>query len=207
MRDPQITLWTLGHSTLAYARFLELLRGAGVTAVADVRTSPFSRHLPQFNRDQLQSDLRRDGLAYSFLGKELGGRPSDSRFYCDGVVDYERVAQSQAFASGLQRVMEGARKYSVALMCSERDPLDCHRCLLVARALAERGAAVRHILGDGAIAVQRELEALLLQSEKLSDGDLFLSPQESLAQAYRQRARKVAFAEPPDAPAAHAAAE
>jgi len=203
----QPTIFTIGHSTHNYERFLELIRNAGVTAVADVRTAPFSRHFPQFSRDALQTELRMDGIAYSFLGKELGGRPTGSQYYCDGVADYERMARSPDFARGLQRVLDGARKYRIALMCSEHDPLDCHRCLLVGRALAARGAAVKHILADGAIADHREIEERLLKSEGRHGDDLFLSPEERLAEAYRKRARKVAYAEQADGSATHTAAE
>jgi uncharacterized protein (DUF488 family) len=207
MQDTEITVWTVGHSTHPYARFLELLRAASITAVADVRTAPFSRHFPQFNKDALQTELRMDGIAYSFLGKELGGRPTGSQYYCDGVADYERMARSPDFARGLQRVLDGARKYRIALMCSEHDPLDCHRCLLVGRALAARGAAVKHILADGAIADHREIEERLLKSEGRHGDDLFLSPEERLVEAYRKRARKVAYAEQSDGSATHTAAE
>jgi len=193
MSEP--TIFSLGHSTHTYGRFLELVRKAGVTAIADVRTSPFSRHFPHFNRDILKSELRRDGIVYSFLGKELGGRPAGSEFYCDGVADYERMARSPDFAQGLERVLEGARKYRLALMCSEHDPLDCHRCLLVGRALAERGLGVKHILVDGTLVDHRDIEEWLLKSEGRGSNDLFLSQSERLAEAYRKRARKIAYTE------------
>src|SRR5690242_5342765 len=113
---------TIGHSTLSWDRFIALLRTAGVTAIADVRTSPYSRLNPHFNREELREQLRLDGVSYVFLGKELGGRPSERRFYCDGVADYEKMAQSIDFGKGVDRLVDGAKKYRIALMCSERDP-------------------------------------------------------------------------------------
>jgi len=196
MSDP--TIFSIGHSTHTYERFLELVRKVDVTAIADVRTSPFSRHFPHFNRDVLKSDLRADGIVYSFLGKELGGRPTSRQFYCDGVADYERMAQSPDFARGIQRVLEGAQKYRIALMCSEHDPLDCHRCLLVSRALAEQGVGVKHILANGTIVDHRDIEVQLLKSEGRESTDLFLLPGQRLAEAYRKRARKVAYIERSD---------
>ena len=98
------------------------------------------------NRDDLQARLRSKGVSYVFLGKELGGRPRENKFYCDGVADYEKMAQADDFNKGIDRVVDGAQKYRIALMCSERDPMDCHRCLLVGRALAQRGVHVKHIL-------------------------------------------------------------
>ena len=197
MPNSDVTVWTIGHSTHSYGAFLALLRKAGVTAIADVRTSPYSRHFPHFSKYVLKDGLKMDGIAYSFLGKELGGRPTGAEFYCDGVADYERMARSSDFARGLDRVLEGAGKYRIALMCSEHDPLDCHRCLLVSRALAERGAKVRHILTDGTIAAHNEIEQRLLESEGHAGNDLFLSSDAQLAEAYRKRACKVAYSEQP----------
>jgi uncharacterized protein (DUF488 family) len=207
MRDTEITVWTVGHSTHTYEKLLELLRAASITAVADVRTAPFSRHFPQFTKDALQSKLWMDGIAYSFLGKELGGRPTGNQYYCDGVADYDLMAQSPQFEHGLQRVLDGARKYRIALMCSEHDPLDCHRCLLVARVLVARGVDAKHILADGTIAGHSEIEVRLLKSEGQHGDDLFLSPDERLAEAYRKRARKVAYAEQSDSSVTNTAAE
>lgn len=195
MQDTETLVWTVGHSTHSYERLLGLLLTAGATAVADVRTSPFSRHFPQFNKNALKDALRTDGIVYSFLGKELGGRPTGRQFYFEGVADYERMARSPDFAEGLRRVLEGAQKYRIALMCSEHDPLDCHRCLLVGRALAERGVGVKHILANSTIVDHRDIEARLLNSEGRENTDLFISPVERLAEAYRKRARKVAYTE------------
>ncbi|PBC19715.1 MULTISPECIES: DUF488 domain-containing protein [unclassified Mesorhizobium] len=200
-------IFTIGHSNLSYEAFLSLLRQAGVTAIADVRTSPFSRRSPQFSQPQLKSELPLDGVAYSFLGKELGGRPAGKQFYCEGVANYERMAQSSDFKRGIQRVLEGAQKYRIALMCSEHDPLDCHRCLLVGRALSERDLAVRHILSNGKIVDQRDIEEKLLRLEGKQDEDLFVPREDRLAAAYRERSRKVAYSEPPSDTSDHIAAE
>ena len=187
---------TIGHSTHSFERFLDLVRAAGVTAIADVRTLPFSRRHPHFNRDALRDRLRDYGIAYVFLGKELGGRPNDPAFYDDGVADYEKMAATDSFREGLERVVEGAGTHRIGLMCAERDPLDCHRCLLVARALAGGGVSVGHILSDGAIAAHGEIEDRLLALAERRGGDLFATREERLAAAYRSRARKVAYARP-----------
>ncbi len=185
---------TIGHSTHSLQRFIALLRSAKVTAVADVRTSPYSRHYPHFNRDDLRDQLRLDGIAYVFLGKELGGRPSEPRFYCEGAADYEKMAQAPEFNKGLDRILEGAKRYRIALVCSERDPMDCHRCLLVGRALAQRGIRVSHLLEDGTVVSQGEIETKLLELSGRDGEDFFAQRWQRLATAYRERARKVAFA-------------
>ncbi|MDE2265740.1 MAG: DUF488 domain-containing protein [Alphaproteobacteria bacterium] len=186
-----LSLFTIGHSTHSFEWFLALLSGAGIEAVADVRTAPVSRFCPQFNKARLDEALRAAGLSYAFLGKELGGRPDDPALYTNGIADFERMAKSAAFHKGIDRVIVQARERRLALMCSEKHPLDCHRCLLVGRALAARGAAVQHILSDGTQTEQREIEEHLLAG---SEDDLFTPRAERLAAAYRARTRKVAFA-------------
>jgi uncharacterized protein (DUF488 family) len=187
---------TIGHSTHAWEDFVALLRGANVTAIADVRSSPYSVHSPQFNRDRLREGLRLEGISYVFLGKELGGRPNAHKFYHEGVADYESMARTPEFEKGLDRIIEAATTYRIALMCSERDPLDCHRCLLVGRVLAERGVVVNHILEDGTVVSQAQIEDSLLVLSGRSDEDLFATRLERVAASYRERARKVAFTEP-----------
>lgn len=191
-------VFTIGHSTHSWERFIALLRDVNVTAVADVRSSPYSRLSPQFNRESLREELRKDGISYVFLGKELGGRPTERGLYCDGVADYEKMAQTSDFNKGIDRVLDGARKYRIALMCSERDPLDCHRCLLVGRALAKRGIHVNNILHNGAVVSQNQIEDRLLESSGRNADDFFAPRDDRLASAYRERARKVAFTERPD---------
>ena len=195
MKLDALNVLTIGHSTHSWERFLTILRSAGVTAIADVRTAPYSRLCPHFNRDELREGLRVNDISYVFLGKELGGRPSERNLYCDGVANYEKMSKAPAFDKGLQRVIEGAQKYRIALMCSEQNPLDCHRCLLVGRALADRGVNVNHVLSDGTILNHQSIEDKLLELADRGADDLFASRAERLSMAYRERAQKVAFAE------------
>lgn len=186
---------TIGHSTHSYSSFLRLLRLAGADAVADVRSSPYSRHYPHFNKPSLQSDLRLDGLAYVFLGEELGGRPVNKNYYTAGVADYELMAKDPGFRRGLDRVMQGSQKFRIALMCSEHDPLDCHRCLLVGRALKESGAVVNHILTSGSVKSQADVESELLAAlgAGQEQDDFFVPYGDRVRTAYIARSRKVAF--------------
>ena len=118
---------TIGHSNHAPEVFLNLLRMHRVQSIADVRSSPFSRFNPQFNKDVLAGFLHRDGIQYAFLGQELGARSQDPACYENGRVQYARIAHTELFRSGLEKVMEGAARYRTALMCAEKDPLECHR--------------------------------------------------------------------------------
>ena len=151
MAQDRAVVYTIGHSNHPIERFVDLLRGAGITAVADVRSTPHSRRWPQFGRARLERSLAEADIAYVYLGAELGGRPGDPSLLSDGKPDYGRMAATPAFAAGLDRVVDGVRRYRIALMCAEREPLECHRFLLVSPHLLQRGVAVRHILADGTI--------------------------------------------------------
>jgi uncharacterized protein (DUF488 family) len=189
------TILTIGHSRHSLERFIALLESAGVTAVADVRSAPMSRFSPQFNKKALAASLAGHGIDYLFLGKELGGRPERPELYTDGRADYEKMAASSEFRAALAQLIEMAQQHRVAAMCAEADPLDCHRCLLVGRALAKAGHDVAHILASGEIASQAEVEDRLLETEHLAEDDLLMrSRQECLAEAYRARNLKAGYA-------------
>ena len=187
-------LFTVGHSNYPLERFLALLKEAQVETIVDVRSKPFSRRFPWFSQTPLAERLREAGIAYLWRGEALGGRPADPALMHDSVADYEAIAQAQAFQAALTHLIADARKNTQScLMCAEREPLDCHRCLLIARALAARGLGVGHILADGTIEPHAATEDRLLAVTK-SDADLFASDRAArLADAYRRRAGKAAF--------------
>ena len=154
----QTDFFTIGHSNHPIGRFVELLRHNGVTALADVRTVPHSRWVPHFGKAALERQLREADIAYIFMGDQLGGRPRDKSLWRGQHVDYDLVAATAAFNLGLDDVMSASARGRLALMCAERDPLQCHRFLLVARQLARRGALIEHILADGRRESQAETE-------------------------------------------------
>jgi uncharacterized protein (DUF488 family) len=188
-------LYTIGHSNHEIAVFLGLLRRHGVTAVGDVRSQPHSRWVPQYSREALEAALTDAGIAYVFLGKELGARSDNPACYRDGKVQYDRLAEEPIFAEGIGRVVQGMQRYKIALMCAEKDPLDCHRALLVARRLFETGVAVSHIHADGGLEGQQAMESRLLALCKLPEKDLFTGRAEFVAEAYRLRGERVAYQE------------
>ena len=198
----QDTVFTIGHSTHPQERFIALLRRHGITALCDVRSKPYSRMNPQFNREELERALLEHGIAYRFLGKELGARSDDPHCYEGGKVRYDRLAETDLFKHGLQRVLRGMKDdFRIALMCAEKEPLECHRTILVARHLAALGVAVAHIHADGHLESHDAALSRLAQLVKLPEYDMFHSREELLADAYLRQEERIAYevAEPVDA--------
>jgi uncharacterized protein (DUF488 family) len=181
-------VFTVGHSSHDWATFQRLLDRAEIGVVVDVRSNPVSR-LPHFNRTALRERLNAAGVGYVFLGLELGGRPRSG-----GVPDYEKMAAGPLFAEGIARVEETAARTRPALMCSEHEPLSCHRCLLVGRRLAERGVSVAHILRDGSIEPNELTEDRLLALTGQTERDLLAPRQDRLRAAYRIQGLRIARA-------------
>ena len=202
-------IFTVGHSNHSLEDFLALLAGHGVTVVADVRSAPYSRFNPQFNRDALAAALKARGVDYLYLGRELGGRPDDLACYEGGRVRYERVARTSGFREGVTRVVDEAATGRIALMCAEKEPLGCHRTLLVARALDDEGMAVAHILATGDMEPHATaMDRLMARFDLEPAGDLFRSREEAVAQAIARQAGRIAFVResPEEEPAALPAA-
>jgi uncharacterized protein (DUF488 family) len=186
-------VFTVGHSNHPFEHFLGLLRRHGITALADVRSTPYSRTNPQFNRDDLSEALKAAGIAYVFLGKELGARSEDPACYENGKVRYDRLAGTDLFRNGIERIREGSGKFRLVLMCAEREPLDCHRTILVAKHLADEGVDVEHIHADGRMESHDEALTRLLRLLKMPQEDMFHSREEILENAYRRQEERIAY--------------
>ncbi len=187
------TLFTIGHSTHPIEDFIILLKKHGVTAVADVRSQPYSAYSPQYSQDTLKSSLQQKGLAYVFLGLELGAKSGNPACYRNGKVQYELLAQEPLFAQGLERLRRGMEGYSVALMCAEKDPLDCHRAVLVSRKMYESGTIVEHIHTDGLLESQEEMESRMFKLRKIPDKNLIDNKETLLAMAYKAQSERIAY--------------
>jgi uncharacterized protein (DUF488 family) len=181
-------LFTIGHSNHGFEHFLGLLRRHDIEAVADVRSRPYSRFVPHFSKDRLARLLGQEGLGYLFLGAELGGKPQGGETAASDMAYQGRVRQP-AFGKGIDRLLEATRTQRIALMCRERDPLDCHRLHLICRYLAPGGPDIRHILPDGALEAQAATERRLLARAGPEDLPLF----QDLAQTAERRALERAY--------------
>ena len=158
-----------------------------------MRSAPCSRRHPQFNRDALKEALRANGIAYVFLGKELGARSKDPACYADGRVQFRKLARTPLFRSGIKRLLEGSRQMRIALMCAEKEPLACHRTLLVARELVRRGSEINHILADGTLETHGAAIDRLCRQLGIAE-DLLRSPEEMEHDAYAAQEEKIAYA-------------
>jgi uncharacterized protein (DUF488 family) len=186
-------VFTIGYANRSIEQFIALLRDNSITAVADVRSIPFSRSNPEFNKDALKQSLDHVGVAYVFLGKELGARTEDAECYSFGRVEYGRLAATSLFQAGLNRIQRGSLTRRIALMCAEKEPFDCHRCILVGRPLSERGLRIVHILGDGQLEEHSATMRRLMQFLRVSDAFGSEREDEKVSIAYRIQAERIAF--------------
>ena len=144
------SFFTIGHSNHAVQAWLALLLQNGVEVVVDARSSPYSKYVPQFDKELMQRSLEESGIRYLFLGAELGGRPANPAYYdAKGRVLYSRLCDDIRFRAAIARLETGMERFRVALVCGEEDPAHCHRRLLIGRVLCERGHTMIHIRGDG----------------------------------------------------------
>ncbi len=157
-------IFTIGHSSHNIEVFLGLLNRHDVNCIADVRSMPYSKYTSQYNKEGLARILKSNGILYIFLGKELGARQEDKSLYTpEGYLDFEKVSKTEIFQASIERLKTGIDKgFKVALMCSEKDPIDCHRNIMVAREFRKDSYGVSNILDDGNLQSQDIIEKRLL---------------------------------------------
>ena len=185
------TLWTIGHSTHSYDTFLDLLASNGIKAIADVRSRPFSGYNPHFNKERIRSELEANGIRYVHLGRELGAHREEDEVRPNSSSDFAGISCSSLFQSGLERLIQGAERYRLAMMCGEKDPLTCHRTHLVERALRRfaPNVQVEHINSDGTVETTAEFESRLMRANDVDETALYMSREELIIEAY-QRAKR-----------------
>ena len=200
--DPLSTIFTIGCSTHSQDSFISLLRHHEITVIVDVRSVPYSRHTAHFNREVLQKYLALNKISYLFMGAEFGARREEPQTYTQNQVDFEKVFELSIFGKGIQRLKTGlAKGHKIALMCTEKDPIDCHRSIMVTRYISEKlQLPVAHIHFDGSIETNRLFEQRLkeLTGEKM---DLFTQDEHTLLRrAYRKVESRIAYKGEPVCP-------
>ncbi len=185
--EEPLTVYSIGHSNQSQDQFIALLQRHRIQSLVDVRSAPYSRYVPHFNRPELEDAVERRGVRYLYLGEELGGRPPTDDFYdAEEHVLYSRVAVAPFFLRGLERLTDEAALYRAAIMCSEEDPTNCHRHLLIARVLDKQGVRVLHIRGDD----REQTEVDLRPQPSLWGGALSHAEEEAQWKSIRSVSRK-----------------
>jgi uncharacterized protein (DUF488 family) len=190
-----LRIYTIGHSNHQIENFITLLKVVKIDMIVDVRSAPFSKMYPHFNRETLETVLIDNQIGYLFFGDLIGGRSRNRSDYENGQVVYSRLAAKDEYRATIKRVLDGSAKFKIALMCSEKEPLDCHRTLLVSQSLCDLGAQVAHIHADGKIESQSEVLNRLLRNYNLDSPDLFGAETDRLREAILKQEKKIAYSD------------
>lgn len=190
-------VYTIGHSTYEVQYFIELLTMNSINCIIDIRSTPYSKYAQQFNKEQLKYFLNRHNIVYIHMGSEFGARRNKRELYNNaGYLDFERTRKDSLFLEGIERIKQGYLKgYTMGLMCSEKDPLDCHRSIMVSKGLIDNGIEVMHILEDGNLESHHDLEIRMLDKyykdrDQVSFSlvpDFGLSDSEMIERSYKRR--------------------
>ena len=189
--DKGKVLYTIGHSRHPITHFLDLLKEHTVSLIFDVRSIPYSRRNPQFNRKALAGHLANEGIAYIFSGKELGAKSPGPDCYVNGKVQYDLIAARPEFADELNRIIDQTEEARPALLCAEEDPLTCHRTILICRHLRGRVNSILHIRGDGSMENNEEFEQRLVKATGSGEADLFDTETSIIGRAYELQGQRM----------------
>lgn len=196
-------IFTIGHSNYSIDRFLDMLKFHNINCIVDIRGTPYSKYNVQYNKETISQTLTRKGYVYIYMGKEFAAQRGDKSLYTEeGYADFEKVVYDKDFLNGINRLKVGCRKgYRIALMGAKQDPISCHRCILLGRALKEHGFNVEHILDDYTLASQEELEKRLLK-KYYAGGDQInfdryleadLSEEDLIRECYRKGNKEIGY--------------
>ncbi len=191
------TIYTAGYTSFAIGEFIRVLKEHGIGCVIDVRSVPRSSYYTDYDVGLLRETLKEEGILYRNYAREFGARQEDTALYPNGYLDFEKFAATQAFCEGVEKIDAGtARGYTFALLCAEKDPFNCHRCILVGRRLKEHGYAVVHLEKEGT-ETQEDIERRLLEHYFPKRNQLSLfdtrTEEDYLAEAYRKRNAEIGY--------------
>lgn len=196
------TIYTIGHSSHTIENFVNLLKEYDINCIVDVRSTPYSKFHSQFNRENIKSELKKHGIYYIFMGEELGARRSDRSLYTiKGYLDFEKTVKSSKFLKGISRIKEGLSKgFNIVLMCSEKDPMACHRSIMIAKYFSDNNFIVKNILDNGVIITQEEITKKLVDIYFPNRDQISMLPEENIKdyeelvrRSYRQRNEEIGY--------------
>ncbi len=184
-------LYTIGYAPFSMEDFIATLRRYGINALVDVRSSPYSKYKPEFKKDPLNKTLADNRISYIFLGGLVGARVEDSTCYTDGILNYDLLKETDKYQTGITRILNGMKDYRIALMCAEKDPLNCHRTFLISRTLRSYPVKILHILEDGLLEEHTSLEKRLLKLYERDQPSIFHSEEAFIEDAYDTLCQKI----------------
>ena len=194
------TVYTIGYAGFPLGSFISVLKSNNILLLVDVRSLPFSNRYPEYNKDTLEKHLKENGIHYRNYANEFGARQNDRMYYCkEGYLDFETFSQSDAFLGGIKKLCKSMQEnYTFALMCAEKDPIDCHRAILVSRSFSELGYRVIHLLPNGHSMTQEDINTLLMDKyypnrNQLSFLDGVQDESALLKDAYRHRNAEIGY--------------
>lgn len=194
------TVYTIGYSGFSIDDFITTLKKHNISLVVDVRSSPYSNHFPEYNKDALEICLKTHRIYYRNYANEFGARQSDRKYYCkEGYLDFEVFSKSKPFLNGVKKLRNSMEQnYTFALLCAEKNPICCHRTILVARAFFECGYNVVHLLSNGKTVTQQEINAQLIEKyfPNRNQMTFFETPQDEttlLKKAYKKQNEEIGY--------------
>jgi uncharacterized protein (DUF488 family) len=191
-------IYSIGYASYSISDFLKVLADYGIDVVADVRSQPYSRFKPEFNRENLKNVLQTNNIGYAFLGDQCGARIDAPECYVDGKIDFDRVRQNKEFQKGLRRLRKAMENYRIAIMCAERDPINCHRAILICRNLRSEQVVIKHIVENGLVENNLDTEKRLIRIHRLDQALLYPSDAERIEEAYNLQGEIIAYTDPID---------
>ena len=195
--NSSLTIYTIGHSNREAEEFIQILCHYRIKLVVDVRSQPFSKYCPQFNKDIIQQTLIHSGIEYLFLGKELGARPEYKDYYVNNKVSFNKLRSSESFKKGIFRLFDEAKNKNIVIMCSEKEPINCHRSILISKVLEEEGAEVKHIINKAEILNRFSFEEKLLEKFKIQKTlfDTESTRKTNIEDAYKKQEQIISYQE------------
>ena len=193
------TIFTIGYSGFTVNEFINTLKNNGVSVVIDVRSLPYSQYYASYNRENISKLLENNKIYYRNYISEFGARQENRNYYPHGYLDFEMFSKSEQFLSGVRKLEKSMQQnYTIALMCSEKDPMMCHRTIMVARTFHLSGYKVVHLLPNGKIMSQTDVEERLLDKYFPDRGQICmfsenLSMQEYVTEAYKRQNMSIGY--------------
>ncbi len=154
--------YTIGYGKSKREEFIAKLIKYRVKYLVDVRSSPKSSHNHDYDKESLENELKKNGISYEWLGDYIGGRSSNDELFVNNVISYEKLVETEKFKKGLELLKEIVAQNDVCIMCSEWNPMDCHRFMAISKKLSEEGYRIEHILSNGKHIKQENLELKLI---------------------------------------------